>query len=641
MAAPENTSWGSIAGDYGRVGICVTYSDTETTRTVTVSTWFWSKYSVDDTNNGYYYNANATAATTLIGAVTLKTTVDTGGWSTSNQVKLGQTTYTYLKGASSSKKKFAVKLTGVDRVGATMTHTVSHTVPALASYKVAYYMNDGSNALFTTNQLKYHGMSLTLISMEPTRTGYSFLGWGTSSTATSVAYAPGATYTGNAALNLYAVWKPNEYAVKYNANGGTNAPANQTKKYGISLTLSTATPTRENYDFLGWATTSTATTATYAPGATYTSNTALNLYAVWLLSYVKPRITNEVISRCSPITGEDGSVTGYEPNEEGLYANVAFDWECDREVTEIKIEWESSVAPAVSKTVTASGTSGSVNEVIGDGTLSTDSTYVIRIFVTDMVDFSKVVATLNGENLPIDILIDEDGPKGISFGKPAELEGMLDSNYTIYPRKGFSNILLEPETDLNTVVIPNTYIGENTSTYAYVNCPIDSGTFTMEVASGGKDGQVFQRLTVTKKTDFTIWERFYYGGTWGDWYKEYDAQGTLLASPSWYMTEGHTVNLSQKISEQPVGIVLIFSLYSDGEAKNSEFFEMFIPKYMAIKHPGVGHNFNLCGMFGNGVKYLYIYDDRIVGHASNGETKTIGGIEYTNNRYVLRYVIGV
>ena len=40
------------------------------------------------------------------------------------------------------------------------------------------------------------------------------------------------------------------YTITYNANGGTGAPAAQTKWYGISLTLSGTKPTRKNYKFL-------------------------------------------------------------------------------------------------------------------------------------------------------------------------------------------------------------------------------------------------------------------------------------------------------------------------------------------------------------------------------------------------------
>ena len=58
-----------------------------------------------------------------------------------------------------------------------------------------------------SNQTKTYNQTLTLSSNTPTRTGYTFQGWATSSSSTTVAYKAGASYTGNAALNLYAVWK--------------------------------------------------------------------------------------------------------------------------------------------------------------------------------------------------------------------------------------------------------------------------------------------------------------------------------------------------------------------------------------------------------------------------------------------------
>lgn len=70
------------------------------------------------------------------------------------------------------------------------------------------------------------------------------------------------------------------YTVSYNANGGTGAPASQTKTYGTNLTLSSTIPTRAGYAFKGWATSSTGAVA-YPAGGTYTANSAITLYAVW------------------------------------------------------------------------------------------------------------------------------------------------------------------------------------------------------------------------------------------------------------------------------------------------------------------------------------------------------------------------
>ena len=72
---------------------------------------------------------------------------------------------------------------------------------------------------------------------------------------------------------------PTTYTLTYNANGGSGAPANQTGNG--SITLSITKPTRSGYTFKGWATSSSATTAQYQPGASYNLTANVTLYAVW------------------------------------------------------------------------------------------------------------------------------------------------------------------------------------------------------------------------------------------------------------------------------------------------------------------------------------------------------------------------
>lgn len=170
---------------------------------------------------------------------------------------------------------------------ATKNVSFSVTVPAWTSYAVKYNANGGAGA--PSSQTKWKDQTLKLSTTKPTRTGYTFQGWATSASG-SVAYASGANYTANAAVTLYAVWKAITYTVKYNANGGTGAPASQTKTYGKTLTLSSTIPTRTSiedngtlteYTFKGWATSATSTSVAYKAGASYTTNAAVTLYAVW------------------------------------------------------------------------------------------------------------------------------------------------------------------------------------------------------------------------------------------------------------------------------------------------------------------------------------------------------------------------
>ena len=71
------------------------------------------------------------------------------------------------------------------------------------------------------------------------------------------------------------------YHITYDANNGTDAPDEQLKYEDVDLTLANDEPTRTNYTFIGWNESSSATTAQYEPGDTYTLNSDKVLYAVW------------------------------------------------------------------------------------------------------------------------------------------------------------------------------------------------------------------------------------------------------------------------------------------------------------------------------------------------------------------------
>lgn len=387
---------------------------------------------------------------------------------------------------------------------ATKNVTFNVNVPAWTSYTVSYNANGGSGA--PGSQTKWKDQTLTLSSTKPTRTGYSFLGWSTSSSATSATYSAGGSYTANSAATLYAVWKANTYTVKYDANGGTGAPGNQTKTYDKALTLSSTKPTRTNYNFKGWATSASATTVSYASGASYTANAAVTLYAVWELAYTKPRISNASVTRT---TSSDVI------SDEGTSARVTFDWTCDKAVSSIVIKWKLTSENTYSgtRTVSATGTSGSVHELI-TSSFSVESSYDIHVTVTDSGGSSYATGVLSSMLFAIDFL---NGGKGAAVGKVAEEEGVFDIAFKARLLGGLLYPVLEPDTDLDTVRTPNFYIGENTSTYNYVNCPITSGTFTLEVFSSGPNGQTTQRLTVCDKTKSAVYERFFYTNAWGEW----------------------------------------------------------------------------------------------------------------------------
>ena len=166
---------------------------------------------------------------------------------------------------------------------ATKTVSFNVDVPAWTSYTVSYNANGGSGA--PTSQTKWKDQTLTLSSTKPTKSGYTFIGWGTSTTDTTADYNAGGSYTSNASVTLYAIWSKT-ITLTYNANGGSGAPSSQSATVynattSYNFTLSSGKPSKTGYTFLGWSTSSTATSSSYSAGGSITLSNASTLYAVW------------------------------------------------------------------------------------------------------------------------------------------------------------------------------------------------------------------------------------------------------------------------------------------------------------------------------------------------------------------------
>lgn len=150
-------------------------------------------------------------------------------------------------------------------------------------YTITFYKNDGTNTVWSTNYAYADSMTATMASA-PTRTGYTFQGWSTSSSATS-GYNAGSAVSVSGSTTFYAIWKINTITVTYNANGGSGGPGSQTVNTNSSFNINGSTyPTRNNYIFKGWSTSSSAKTATYKKGTTPSISTGtsnITYYAVW------------------------------------------------------------------------------------------------------------------------------------------------------------------------------------------------------------------------------------------------------------------------------------------------------------------------------------------------------------------------
>lgn len=265
MGAPSGTQWGDIkqgssASRQGRIGIYVSTSSSGTVTNVYVEVWFWSKYSIHDSNNNFYaaWSSGLTEGDKQ-GSVNIYTDVSSGGgWSASNQQRIGVYSTNYGRGTSARTGYFSASLSGIENlyISNVLVRTVSFTIPALESHTVSYNGNGGVNA--PSSQTKWYGSILTLSSQVPYRNGYDFVGWGTSPTSTVASYQPSGQYGADADITLYAIWQKVAISVTliaYETGGQVQGSDRITKSVLFGDALGELPfAERKSYKFIGWNT---------------------------------------------------------------------------------------------------------------------------------------------------------------------------------------------------------------------------------------------------------------------------------------------------------------------------------------------------------------------------------------------------
>lgn len=112
--------------------------------------------------------------------------------------------------------------------------------------------------------------------------GYTFAGWATSPDGSGARYAPGARWTANGTLTLYAQWTPGQAGLTYDGNGATGGKTDpQTGKTDEKINVRDNGFTRDGYTFVTWNTQADCKGNAVKPNSEWTLRGSSTLYACW------------------------------------------------------------------------------------------------------------------------------------------------------------------------------------------------------------------------------------------------------------------------------------------------------------------------------------------------------------------------
>ena len=165
--------------------------------------------------------------------------------------------------------------------------------PSYLTFTLNYDANGGTGAPATQSHkaTSEHEKSytFTISSQQPTREGFTFLGWSTDRNATTAERQPRGSIVVTGTTTLYAVWQEQQPAETYTVTytDGANGTAFDDQVYsnlkaGDPTPAFNGTPQRTGYTFVGW---SPAVTDTVTGNATYTAQWKQQPAATYTVTY--------------------------------------------------------------------------------------------------------------------------------------------------------------------------------------------------------------------------------------------------------------------------------------------------------------------------------------------------------------------
>lgn len=148
-----------------------------------------------------------------------------------------------------------------------------------------------------------------------------------------------------------------------------------------------------------------------------------------------------------------------------------------------------------------------------DAIFSENASYVLRFSLSD--SFESVSQIIDVPSQKVLMNFSANG-KAMAIGGIASVDDALEVMLELYATGGIKPMQLANGTDFDEIVKPGMYIG-NAASGGYVNPPVTTGTFILEVSSAGSAGQIMQRYSYVHKSQYRAYVRFMYESTWGEW----------------------------------------------------------------------------------------------------------------------------
>ena len=375
--------------------------------------------------------------------------------------------------------------------------------------------------------------------------------------------------------------------ITFNANGGSGTVPTAISTYvGVANTIPSNSLTRTGYTFNGWNTASDGSGTAYATGSTITPSGNVTLYAQWKTTYVKPEIQNLLAFRTANASG-GASPTVTSTGTTG-FCKFNLVGGANYTVSSVSVQFGTAAAKSMNKS------GSSYYGYSTPDSIAQASAYTVKITVvvtgTDGVSRTYTDSTYISKSVPVF----DATPNSFALGGVARDVTGDEKPFDCYMDASFHGKVNAKDADFNGTININ-------------GIPI-KGCHKIRTSLRGADGPY-----------------------------TYD-------SISNYMDGSNTAYLEEKVSEQQNGIILVWSAFSYGAAKNWAYNFTIVPKVFISDHLGEGvSTFLIEGapLAFAANKYMYIYDDHIVGHDGNAQTGTSAtAIKYTNNRFVLRWVYG-